>query len=310
MDVDRIFVPPCEMHTPVLLIVYKRLDSTRKVLQAIREASPPRLYIAADGPKPDAPGEAETVEEVRQYLLDSIDWNCEVKTLFRESNLGCRAGVCSGIDWFFENEQEGIILEDDTLPTQCFFWFCQELLEKYRNDERIGMISGNNRYENESKEYDYFFSRHGLIWGWATWRKNWLKNDINIASYNMRSYKLLKKNIGSKAVARFWMKNFDKVAYDDFDTWDYQWSYTRYLNRWLTIRPRYNLVKNIGFDSDATHTKSRPQKKFTLSKQLEYPFKGPDEVSVDLAEDQKLEEDWLSRKMYWRLRSKVARLLR
>lgn len=175
------FSPPCPLHTPVLFLVYKRPDTTRQVFEAIRQAKPPRLYIAADGPKKDLPEEAEKVKQVRDIVLSGVDWDCEVETLFRDENLGCKYGVSGGIDWFFENEEEGIILEDDTLPSQSFFWFCQELLERYKDDKRIMAISGDN-FQNGIKRgaCSYYFSRYNHIWGWASWRRAWGYYSVNM----------------------------------------------------------------------------------------------------------------------------------
>ncbi len=166
------------MRSPVLFLVFNRPDSTRKVFDAIRSARPPKLYITADGPRPDRPAEAKLCSEVRA-IASAVDWPCEVKTLFRESNLGCKAGVSSGITWFFSHEDEGIILEDDVLPVPTFFNFCDEMLERYRDDARVSMISGCNLISNHfSPKQSYFFSRYNLIWGWATWRRAWQHYDV------------------------------------------------------------------------------------------------------------------------------------
>jgi len=168
------FSPPCPLHTPVLFLVYKRPDTTRQVFEAIRQAKPPRLYVAADGPKKNVPGEAEKVKQVREIISNGVDWDCEVKTLFRDENLGCKYGPVEGINWFFKNEEEGIILEDDTLPSQSFFWFCQELLERYKDDTRIMVISGDNFQNGITRgTCSYYFSRYNHIWGWASWRRAW-----------------------------------------------------------------------------------------------------------------------------------------
>ncbi|MCI5178815.1 MAG: nucleotide-diphospho-sugar transferase [Candidatus Electrothrix sp. AW3_4] len=290
------FSPPCPLHTPVLFLVYKRPDTTRQVFEAIRQAKPPRLYVAADGPKKDVPGEAEKVKQVREIILNGVDWDCEVKTLFREENLGCKYGVSGGIDWFFENEEEGIILEDDTLPSQSFFWFCQELLVYYRNNSKIGMISGNNRFENKMNQSDFFFSMHGLIWGWATWKYAWEKRDIHMESYGDKAKLDLFSYIGDKKVTEFWLEKFDKVAYTKFDTWDYQWTYSRYINKFLTIRPKFNLVKNIGFNNEATHTQGKPDKRFVKKNDVNFPLIYPKSIIADGEEDKKLEKEWLNNK--------------
>ncbi len=153
-NTEHLFTPPYPLRMPILFLVYKRPDTTRQVFEAIRKARPPRLYVAADGPKPDVPGEAEKVRQVRDIVLEGVDWDCEVKTLFRDKNLGCKYGVSGGINWFFDHEEMGIILEDDTLPSQSFFWFCEELLERYREDERVMCISAQHFHGDAHKVQD------------------------------------------------------------------------------------------------------------------------------------------------------------
>ena len=172
--------PYHQLNTAVLFLVFNRPETTARVFDAIRKARPPRLYVAADGPRTNRPGEAERVEKVRQ-IATAVDWPCEVNTLFRKDNIGCKRAVSGAITWFFEKEEEGIILEDDTLPSQSFFWFCQELLEIYRDDERIFIISGYNKQDEwNAEKVDYFFSYFGGIWGWASWRRAWKHFDIEM----------------------------------------------------------------------------------------------------------------------------------
>ncbi len=171
------------MQSPILLLVFNRPDTTRQVFETIRAARPPRLYVAADGPRPGRAGEAERCAEVRE-LTTQIDWPCELKTLFRNENLGCKIGVSSAIDWFFQNEPEGIILEDDVVPLPSFFLYCDVLLDRYRNDIRVGVISGSNLVSNHLMlEESYFFSRYNHIWGWASWRRAWDHYDVTMASW-------------------------------------------------------------------------------------------------------------------------------
>ena len=248
------FTPPHPLKTAALFLIFNRPDTTKQVFEAIRKAKPPRLYVAADGPRADKAGEAEKVEQVRQ-IATRVDWDCEVKTLFRDKNFGCGKGVSSAIDWFFENEEEGIILEDDCLPSQSFFWFCEELLERYRGDMRVMIISGYNKQEmwNQDK-YDYFFSNFGGIWGWASWKRAWDLYDLemkDLESFIENNYFefLLGESLGN--VRKKQMLN---VIQNNIDTWDYQWGFTRHVNSGLACVPSKNLVENIGFGADATHT--------------------------------------------------------
>ena len=168
------------LKTPILFLVFNRLETTKQVFDVIRLGKPERLYIAADGPRLERVGEAEKVQSVQDYVLSNIDWDCEVKTLIREQNLGCRKAVSNAIDWFFEHEEAGIILEDDTVPDPSFFQFCQELLEYYWEDERVMSIVAPNIQGALNLEQSYLFSRYSLFWGWATWRRAWQKYMIAI----------------------------------------------------------------------------------------------------------------------------------
>lgn len=250
------FTPPHPLKTAVLFLVFNRLDTTKQVFQAIREAKPPRLYIAADGARESKEGEAEKVKAVRDYILQNIDWDCEVKTLFREKNLGCKIAVSSAITWFFENEEMGIILEDDCLPSQSFFWFCEELLVRYRDDTRIGQISGfNPLVEFDFNGASYGFSKFGPIWGWASWSRVWKKYDVNIKKWK----KIKKINqvdffTDNNQEKQWRIELFDRMYNKEIDTWDYQWSFVKLIESQLSIIPFVNLIKNIGFGEDATHT--------------------------------------------------------
>jgi len=177
------FTSLAPLYTPILFLIFNRPDTTQKVFNAIRKAKPKQFFIAADGSPPDREGEIEKCQKSRK-IATSVDWDCEVKTLFRDKNLGCKIAISSAIDWFFENVEEGIILEDDCLPHQSFFWFCQELLEYYRNDTRIMHISGDNfQFGRKRGEGSYYFSKYSHVWGWATWRRAWKCFDINMKSF-------------------------------------------------------------------------------------------------------------------------------
>jgi hypothetical protein len=250
------------------------------VLEAIRQAQPPRLYVAADGPRPNRPGEAEKVQAVRDYVMGQIDWPCEVKTLFREKNLGCKVAVSSAIDWFFDHEPEGIILEDDCVPHPSFFQFCQELLEKYRDDDRIMQISGDNFQNGISRTQDsYYFSYYTHIWGWASWRRAWQHYDKDMKLWNKQNSNYLLRNIGAgyKPFERYWSRIFEKVSMGRIDAWDYVWTFSCWAQGGLIIIPEVNLVENIGFGPEATHTKtSSGQKRVLLERSgIKLPLKHP-----------------------------------
>lgn len=240
---------------PILFLIFNRLETTKQVFSAIKERHPKYLYIAADGPRDIKKGEMEICHEVREYVKNNIDWDCEVKTLFRNQNLGCKVAVSSAIDWFFENVEEGIILEDDCLPDQSFFLFCQELLEKYRDNDRIAMISGNHFGNERLGNADYYFTRIPHIWGWATWRRTWNDYDLGMKKYpNFKNEGLIKDIWIDKSVQDYWIDIFDEVYNNKINTWDYQFSFSVFLNKRLCICPNVNLVSNIGFGKDFTNT--------------------------------------------------------
>lgn len=168
----------------VLFIIFNRPETTQRVFEAIRLAKPSRLYVAADGARENKAGENELCEQTRK-IIQNIDWQCDVKTLFQKENLGCGKAVSKAISWFFENEEMGIILEDDCLPHPSFFKYCEELLEKYKNNEMIGIISGSN-FQKSKKIGDcsYYFSDLINVWGWASWARNWNDFKFNVNELN------------------------------------------------------------------------------------------------------------------------------
>jgi len=245
------------LETPILFMVFNRLDTTSKVFAAIREAKPKKLYVAADGARPSRPGEIKICEQVRK-MATAVDWDCEVKTLFRENNLGCKLAISSAITWFFENEPEGVILEDDCLPHPSFFNYCAELLEYYRNDSRVMHISGVNFQEGKQRgDGSYYFSNCPHIWGWAGWARVWKTYDLSVSTYP----EFIKQNklwdiFGRRRDVAYWSWVLGRIYRKEIDTWDFQYSYCLMRQNGLSVTPNVNLVSNIGFSSDATHTNS------------------------------------------------------
>ncbi len=229
-----------EMATPpVLLIVFNRPETTLRVFQAIREARPAKLFVAADGPRESRPEEKERCSEARK-IATAVDWPCDVHTLFRENNLGCKRAVSSAIDWFFEHNEEGVILEDDCLPHPSFFPFCEIMLERYRGVDRVRMVTGtNNTLGRFRRPRSYVLSKYFSIWGWATWRRAWRDNDITIQGWpEFRRSGKLDVLIGNKHMARFLTKMFDLCYEGKLDTWDYQWELSSYFHDGLCVTPR------------------------------------------------------------------------
>ena len=241
--------------TPILFIIFNRPDTTARVFERIRAVKPPRLFVSADGPRPQKIGEAERCMQARA-LIKQVDWECDVQTHFSENNLGCKIGVSSAITWFFDHVEEGIILEDDCLPDRSFFHFCADLLERYRHDERIMEIGGTQYLKHlPISDASYYFSTLTQIWGWATWRRAWKKYDVTISHFpQVLERHLMQSLFHSPAMRHFWQKKFDFVHHNKIDTWDIQWQFTMSVNNGLAVIPNINLVSNIGFDANATHT--------------------------------------------------------
>ena len=240
----------------ILMLVFNRPDETRTVLEAVRAYRPERLYVAADGPRPGNPEDRTATEQVRALFRQRIDWPCQVKMLFQEKNLGCRFAPPKGIDWFFEQEEEGAVLEDDCLPAPDFFRFCEEMLKKYRDNPEIMHIGGACFYPGSRRMTgSYYFSRYPHIWGWATWRRAWKFYDVEMKSFPdyLRSRKIEERIRG--AYPRWRILQQMKATCDHspyFNTWDWQWTYTLFRENALAIVPTRNLVSNIGFSG--THS--------------------------------------------------------
>ncbi len=286
---------PTLLTTPVLFLIFNRLETMQEVLETIRQAQPPRFYIAADGARNAE--ELKQVQVVREAVLNGIDWNCEVKTLFREQNLGCGVAVSTAIDWFFEHEAEGIILEDDCVPEATFFPYAQELLTRYRHDQRIMVITGYH-FHNQSQPLttSYFFSRHNHCWGWATWRRAWQYYDYEMTRWpKLRDTDwLLTVGDGDRLFQRYWTRCFDQAYIGKIDTWAFRWTLACWSQNGLTIKPRRNLVKNIGFDPEATNTKIIGSQLSKLNQEpLSFPLSHPSTMVRDYAQDR-----WTDRKHF------------
>lgn len=243
------------LKTPVLFLIFNRPLKTKSVFEKIKKVKPSKLYLAADGHRINKFGEDLICQECREIVLNGIDWPCEIKTLFRNENLGCGKAVSEAISWFFYQEEEGIIIEDDVLPDESFFYFAQELLIKYRTNNKILSISGSNLMGSwKANNQSYFFGTGG-IWGWATWRRAWHLYDINMQGWqDPEMKKIIKKELITNEWYVYYYDMFEAAFTGKLDTWDVQWLYTILINNGKTINPCFNLTKNIGFDNKGTHT--------------------------------------------------------
>lgn len=244
------------LETPVLLATYNRLDTVKKVFEQIRKVQPKKLYLASDGGKKEKAGDIEKVETVRKWMVQAVDWECEISTRFSDINQGCQRGMANAISWVLEKEEETIILEDDIVADESFFYFCQEMLKEYSDDTRVMMVSGYKRIENLKIHGDYFFSSFCDIWGWATWKRAWKYFDVS-----MKKWPQYKKSNSLQTMLRVGAlggltEEFDRVYAGKLNSWAYPWFFSMLCNSGLEIVPSKNLIKNIGFDSEeATHTK-------------------------------------------------------
>lgn len=242
--------------TPVLLIIFKRPELTRRVLQAIAAVRPRVLLVAADGPR--SADEKVLCDATREILRD-VNWPCEVRTNYADQNLGCGVRVYTAIDWAMDQFEELIILEDDCIPDPSFFYFCQELLERYRSDTRLMHISGNNFLPPQIRPAtSYYFSKYTHAWGWATWRRAWKHFDWSLKTWPaLKQAGLVELWCEDAYEQEYWSNIFERMSFGAPDVWDYQWNCSVWAQNGLVILPSVNLVSNIGFGSDATHTQGQ-----------------------------------------------------
>jgi len=236
---------------PVLVVGFNRTAPLTSVLDAVSEVQPSTVYMALDGPRPDRPEDREACGEVRA-LVESYGDRVQLVTKVSEVNQGCAHAMKSALDWFFAHERQGIILEDDCVPHPRFFTFCELLLERYRDDPRVWMITGNNLLTEYGSEYgDYFFSDGG-VWGWASWRDRWSRATLT-PQLDATAVQNARRALGRREWRRI-RPRVEAAAKGELDTWDYQWLFTRVSNHGLAVVPSSNLVTNVGFGPGATHT--------------------------------------------------------
>jgi hypothetical protein len=304
-----------KLTTPVALIIFNRPDVTERVFAEISKAKPQKLFLIGDGPRSDRVGDAEKVAATRA-IVERVTWECEVVTNFSTENMGSKMRPKTGIDWVFDQVEEAIILEDDCLPHPTFFRFCQELLDRYRQDQRISMISGNNFQPNSDNTHDsYYFSKYPGTWGLATWRNRWRDSyDIDMKKWPIiRENGSLKDILGSSIEARYWTRIFESVYTGRINTaWDYQWLFAEWLESRIGITPRVNLISNIGFGVDATHTShsgsnlaNRP------TEEILFPLKHPSCVNRNSIADKKIFDHVYDYKPTWpqRIANKIGRII-
>lgn len=272
------------MNTPVLFIVFNRPEFTLNVFESIRKAAPKKLYVSADGPRTNVAEDLENCKKART-IATKIDWDCELHILFHNYNLGCKTAVSTALNWIFEKEESAIILEDDCVPDPSFFPFCSQMLNEYKNDKRIISINGFN-FGYQGNPNSYFFSSLMCMWGWATWKRSAASIDYNMTKWEKTRFKKLNTLFLLKSDnynwIEYWWREFNKISNNEIDTWDYQWIYYQLSNRLLSIVPNRNLIENIGFNMNATHTKNEASIiAQTQSNSLSFPLMHPLAVVKD-----------------------------
>lgn len=307
------------METPVALIVFNRPELTLQVISVLRRIEPKHLLIIADGPRSNVESDLKRCQAVRQLIDEKIDWNCRVDKNYSDINLGCKRRPETGIDWVFEQVEQAIILEDDCLPDESFFPYCESLLHKYRNDERVMMISGYCFFdEEEPTGNSYHYSYLASTWGWATWRRAWLLNDPFLSNWpHVIESKLIDQLFPHKTHTKYWYDVFARILDGRLpDAWDYQWQLSCWVNSGYRIFPRVNLVKNIGHGNDATHTFS-PSIYSNRINSISIPLKAPQIMVRSYEWDQKILNSFcvfegypLNTSFFHRLSAKLISVLR
>ncbi|MBD5396553.1 nucleotide-diphospho-sugar transferase [bacterium] len=262
--------------TPILFIIFNRPDTARAVFEEIRKIRPKRLFVAADGPRPSRPDDIEKCQRTKE-ILKGIDWDCELKTFFRESNVGCGLNVAESISWFFSHVDKGIIMEDDIIPHPEFFPFCTQMLERYENDESVAAINGFYGENIPYTEDSYFFRTDFSGWGWATWKRVWDKFDFFLRDYSRQDLKNAMRRI--HAERKEWLNKKDQyllTRQGKADSWD--WQFRLYLLKWnsFVLTPRLNMVKCIGYGDDSSHFKGQKAPKHIVYPI--FPLRHPEKV--------------------------------
>lgn len=295
---------------PIAFIIFNRPEVTLRTFSEIAKIKPEKLLVIGDGPRKGVPGEDERVQEARA-IIERVDWNCDVITNYSEVNMGCKRRVSTGLDWVFSQVNEAIILEDDCLPNHSFFMFSKEMLEKYRNCPEIGMISGANFQKgNKRGDGDYYFSKYTHIWGWATWSDRWRNAyDVDMLAWpSFRTSKDFLDITNSASNKRYWEVMFEKVYRGKIDTWDYQWLFANWLQKRRSIIPNSNLISNIGFGREATHTKIESKISGLPIQEIAFPLKHPNSIEVNVIADQFTERNDYATGIFILLKKVINRL--
>lgn len=301
------------MKTPVAFVIFNRPETTERVFEAICQAKPPKLLVVADGPRADQLGEAEQCATTRA-IIDRVDWECEVLTNYSETNLGCKKRVSSGLNWVFDIVDEVIVLEDDCVPHPTFFAFCEEMLDRYRNNEQVMSISGHNvQFGRKRTEYSYYFSCYFSAWGWASWKRAWKHYDVEMKEWTIIQERgILKDILNNDRAVKYWTKVFTNTYEGTVKTWAYQWVFAQFIHNSLTVISNTNLICNIGFGDEATNTKNASKTTPYADRPvigISFPLQHPPTVMAnkqadDFTQKTRFDPGWITR-----VRFKIHRVL-
>jgi hypothetical protein len=275
------------VRTPVALFIFNRPDLTSRVFNAIAEAQPTRLFVIADGARPDHPDDQALVQATRA-VAQRVDWPCDVELCFAEANLGCGNRFYTGLDWVFRHADRAIILEDDCLPDLTFFRYCDELLGRYREDERVHMVNGFSPFgSRSSSDFSYRFSRCFHIWGWGTWARAWRHYDYTMRAWPaLRRTRWLENHLRNRRAAQIARLLFDATYEAPMRQWDFQWAFAGWLRNAVAAVPTINLVENLGHGATGTHMRDPNHPLAGLSAEsMVFPLRHPPRVDVDEAAD-------------------------
>ncbi|MET4083628.1 hypothetical protein ABIB40_003600 [Pedobacter sp. UYP30] len=271
--------------TPILFIIFNRPNQTQQVFDEIKKQKPKQFFIAADGPRNNHEQDIKLCKATRA-IIDQIDWECEIKTLFSEVNLGCGLAPATAITWFFEHVEEGIILEDDCVPNISFFTFCADLLARYKKNENIKMISGTSFQPTSLEKDTYYFSKYPHVWGWATWRRAWTEYNFDLKQEcEQERETVIGKTFKNKREQKMWRNNMNMII-SGLDAWDYQFMYWMWKNEGICITPWRNLISNIGFGSQATHTHNTNSSQSAMEQFEIGEIKHPKVIGINKKADQ------------------------
>jgi hypothetical protein len=275
------------MKTPVVLIIFNRPHHTERVFEVIRQAQPSKLLVIADGPRPNRPEDKEKCASARA-IIDRVDWECQVFKNYSDINLGCDPRIIDGLNWVFDTVEEAIILEDDCIPHPTFFTYCEELLDRYRHDQRVMNISGQNvLFGRKRTEYSYYFSRFTLCWGWATWRRSWQYFDVGLKLWpEVRDKKFMRDILEDPYAVKVWERTAQMLYDGRLTGWDFKWMFSCWLQNGLCIISDRNLVTNIGYGAEATHIHDEKDPYIKMAiEAMDFPLKHPPFILRDLEAD-------------------------